>query len=67
MIKDKKLINNRFILSNFLKNVVVMELLREISRKMINLENDFKDLILGEGKFGKVIFVFYRGIFVVVK
>lgn len=59
MIKDKKLINNRFILSNFLKNVVVMELLWEILRKMINLENDFKDLILGEGKFGKVIFVFY--------
>lgn len=59
MIKDKKLINNWFILSNFLKNVVVMELLWEILRKMINLENDFKDLILGEGKFGKVIFVFY--------
>ena len=53
MTKDKKSTNNRFISNNSSKNAVAMESLREIPRKMINLENDSKDLTLGEGKFGK--------------
>ena len=59
MTKDKKSTNNRFISSNSSKNAVAMESLREIPRKMINLENDSKDLTLGEGKFGKVTLASY--------
>ena len=44
-----------------------MESLREIPRKLINLENDSKDLTLGEGKFGKVTLASYQGIPVAVK
>lgn len=67
MTKDKKSTNNRFISSNSSKNAVAMESLREIPRKMINLENDSKDLTLGEGKFGKVTLASYRGTPVAVK
>ena len=44
-----------------------MESLPEIPRKMIKLENDSKDLTLGEGKFGKVTLASYRGMPVAVK
>lgn len=67
MTKDKKSTNNRFISNNSSKNAVAMESLREIPRKMINLENDSKDLTLGEGKFGKVTLASYRGMPVAVK
>ena len=66
MSKEKKSTNNRFSLNNSTKNAVAMGSLQEIPRKMINLENDSKDLTLGEGKFAKVTLASYRGMPVVV-